>query len=235
MPSREGTWYVCITRPSIRRPGFFYDRLPKMKTFYLVRHCATDFTNQQRYCGQTDVALSDRGHRQALHLALRFSGENVSSIYTSSLVRSRSTAQAIADHLVLNPMILSELNEINFGQWEGLTYEEICQRFPLQAEAWNHDFENFIFPKGECMSEFQERITKAWSCVLENASDRSIVVAHGGTLRLLICLLCSIPRSFFFRFKLNPASISILNCYDDDVVIHRLNDTCHLGLDKEML
>ncbi|MBC7325685.1 MAG: histidine phosphatase family protein, partial [Moorella sp. (in: Bacteria)] len=106
---------------------------------YLVRHGETEWNNNGRYQGHTDVALSVSGRRQAELLRERFRSIPLDSVYSSDLSRARETAAVIAAPHGLTIKTEEAFREIDFGFWEGLTYQEITARYPHEWERWRQD------------------------------------------------------------------------------------------------
>ena len=200
-----------------------------MTKLILVRHGETDWNAQRRYQGQSDVPLNDAGHRQAAALAQRLEGVDISAIYSSDLRRARQTATAIAS---LHPLPVRDeprLKEISFGRWEGLTYGEIQERWPEEMAAWFADPIQVTPPGGETLAQVAGRVKAALDDIVRaNAGGTVAIVAHGGTLRVLLCAAIEIDPRAQWRFGLSTASISELQVSDSHTVLVRLNDTHHL-------
>ena len=102
----------------------------KFRRLWLVRHGATLWNSEQRFCGHSDVPLSEEGLAQAHWLARYLQGQHISTLYTSDLLRARQTAEMIATPSI-QIEVSSAWREIAFGAWEGLTYETLRSNFPL--------------------------------------------------------------------------------------------------------
>lgn len=200
-----------------------------MTKLILIRHGETDWNAQRRYQGQSDVPLNDAGHRQAAALAQRLEGVDISAIYSSDLRRARQTASEIAS---LHPLPVRDeprLKEISFGRWEGLTYGEIQERWPEEMAAWFADPIQVTPPGGETLAQVAGRVKAALDDIVRtNAGGTVAIVAHGGTLRVLLCAAIEIDPRAQWRFGLSTASISELQVSDSHTVLVRLNDTHHL-------
>lgn len=198
-----------------------------MKQIFLIRHAATSQNLQRRYCGITDAPLSDMGLAQAEILAELLGNENISAIYSSPLSRAAKTAEAIAAAHSITVRTLDSLSEINFGLWEGLTFNEIKAKFPDEQNQWFADPDNFTFPDGESVKHFRDRVISCMDEILDE-KENTIVVAHGGTIRFMLCCLCKWPMDCLHSFELKNAGVTILNRYKDSCIVKVLNDTCHL-------
>ena len=199
----------------------------EMKQIFLIRHGATAQNLQRRYLGVTDEPLSEVGVVQAETLAAHFANEDISSIYSSPLSRALMTAEAIAHPHSITVKTLDKLGEVNFGLWEGLTFDEIKEQFPDEQSQWFADPDNFTFPEGESVKHFRERVLSCLDEILAAKGD-TVVVAHGGTLRFILCNICKWPMDCLHSFELKNAGVTILNQYENSCVVEVLNDTCHL-------
>jgi len=198
-----------------------------MKKLFLIRHCATVQNDACRYLGVTDMPLSAKGRHQAQLIADRLRNEHINAIFTSPLRRSFETAQIIARPHQFEVSTVPGLHEINFGQWEGFTFDEIRSKNPEEMSKWLDEPLSFVFPGGESVQEFCSRVLEALDDIL-TISGTVAVIAHGGSLRIIICHLCGWPAKSFHSFVLDTASITVLEHYGDTTIIKTLNDTCHL-------
>lgn len=200
-----------------------------MSRLLLVRHGNTKLNSHERFWGKTDVELGADGIKQAERLRDRLASLKIDAIYASNLSRARVTAEIIAAKHKTAIVTCAELSEINFGYIEGLTFEEISQRYPDLAKLladWSISPE---FPGGESFKEFNERV-KRFIPRLENHAPKEtiLIVAHAGTLRLLICNLMGIDIKYWRQMRLELASLSILDTYPQGAILTLLNDVSHL-------
>ena len=198
-----------------------------MKKIFLVRHGLTTLNEQRRYCGVSNDCLSSQGLKQAQNVADLLSKEKFDSIYTSPLKRCLETSKPIAQSHDISSEPLAGLSEINFGLWEGLTFEEIQTAYPDQMKVWFEKPDKFTFPKGESVYDFRKRVMASLDIILAGQGD-SLIVAHGGSLRIMICHLCGWGMESLHSFELEPASLTILENHENSAVVRVLNETCHL-------
>ncbi|NLF00533.1 MAG: alpha-ribazole phosphatase [Anaerolineales bacterium] len=196
----------------------------------LVRHGETAYNAQGRYQGQTDLPLNQLGRQQAALLASRLAGEEIHAIYTSDLRRAAETAALIAVPHRLSVHGEPRLREMSFGAWERLTYAEISERDPQALAAWQADPLGAAPPGGESLAELAARVQSAFDSIVALYPEQTVLlVAHGGPLRVLLCLALGLPPEAQWRFRLDTASLSELCCYTGDAILMRLNDTHHLS------
>lgn len=203
-----------------------------MKKLFLIRHGITEQNEQRRYCGVTDVCLSSHGLRQVKLLDRSLSQEKITSIYTSPLNRCMETAGTIAESHSIKARSLQDLSEIDFGQWEGLTFDEIQTQYPEQIRRWFESPDTFVFPDGESVKGFRNRVLNSLNGILEEDGNM-VIVGHGGSLRFIICHLCDLGMNCLHSFELEPASVTVLEHHDESTVIRVLNDTCHLKTERQ--
>lgn len=196
---------------------------------YLVRHGETEWNNSGRYQGHSDVALSSQGRRQAELLRERLRHISFDAVYSSDLLRARETAAIIAAVHGLNVKTDEAFREINFGAWEGLTYREIVAAFPHEWESWRWDPANVVIPGGESFRQVKERVWRAFRMMVEREKGHNLLlVAHGGSLRALICAVLGMDLTAVWRFRLDNTGVSIVDCYNGDFILALLNDSHHL-------
>jgi len=201
----------------------------------LVRHGETEWTRDGRYQGTTDVALSELGLAQAQALAKRLAGEKLTAIYASDLQRARDTAAPIADRhgQVAHPEPC--LREIGFGIWEGLTWAQIGQRDPDTWAQWEANPMSAMPAGGESLSSITDRLHRLLSRLATRPDDETILlVAHGGSLRVLICLALGLPPRWAWSLRMDNGALSELYLWADSSSEYRaalslLNDRYHLN------
>jgi alpha-ribazole phosphatase len=199
-----------------------------MARLLLIRHGQTRLFKTDRFWGHTDIELSVTGIKQAEQLRDRLARIKIDTVYTSTLVRATATAEIIAARHKLQVNALPELCECSFGYAEGLTFKEITQRYPelgVELAAGKA----ISFPGGESLERLNERVRKFLEKLKQNKPDaRIIVVAHGGPLRLMICNLLGLDIGHWLQFRVDHASLSVLETYPQGNILNLLNDISHL-------
>lgn len=201
-----------------------------MSRLLLVRHGDTELNSAERFWGQTDVELSATGIKQAEKLRDRLAAQKIDVIYTSNLRRASVTAEIIASSHQLDIITCAELREINFGELEGLTFKEISQLYPELTKSWSNRSLTLKFPGGESADELNNRVSKFLRRLKKHTLEETIlIVAHSGTLRLLVCNLLRIELRHRRQIRLDLASLSILETYPQGAILSLLNDVSHLA------
>jgi len=186
---------------------------------YLLRHGRT--TAPKAYIGSTDVALSDEGEAQVGHTAAFLDAIDFDCCYCSPLQRCRRTLQLL--ELTVPAQIAPELREIDFGEWEGRTFDEINRQSPEHLDVWQKQGDRFSFPGGENISAFQTRIT-GWLDRLVRSEHRSVLlITHAGVIRTALCALLKLPHDNAFRFMICEAGVSLVSYRDEFGMLEYLN------------
>ena len=176
-------------------------------TFYFVRHADKtrgDFYNPRLH--HQDQPISSLGRKQAKRLREYFRYKMINSIHVSEYVRTEQTIRPLARKLKLTPVSDARLNEIDLGDLEGLTDQQIREKYP---ETWQHYLDrnaDFRWPGGETGAEAQARIVSFFTDQAASMGDK-LIVAHDGIIRLLLCHILKIPVYGRFDFKLGTAGI----------------------------
>ena len=202
-----------------------------MARWLLVRHGETDWNLQARAQGQTDTPLNADGRAQAERIAARIASETFAAAYASDLSRVVETARPIMRGRDIPLTTTPDLREKHFGEWEGLTFAEIRDKYPAGFNRMFSDDSNFAAPGGGetdldlCAraAAFVERTRAA------HPEDDLLIVTHGGTLRAMIASLINIPPDSMWRLRIDNTGLSTLAFMDDGAaVLTLLNDTNHL-------
>ncbi|GAA0133430.1 hypothetical protein YSY43_02700 [Paenibacillus sp. YSY-4.3] len=164
---------------------------------WLVRHGRTNWNRERRYQGHSDVALLDDEASGLKGLERELDGVSFSSIYCSDLLRCRQTLARVRPDLTGRAVFDTRLREMNFGQWEGLTYE-MLKEDPLYR-AWINDPASVTPPGGEAWDDFHRRVShiyEEWVSLEkrnhhpdDNMEQRILAVTHGGVVALVSSLL----------------------------------------------
>jgi alpha-ribazole phosphatase len=163
----------------------------------LVRHGETDSNVEGRYLGLTDVSLNENGINQALGLKDKLKDIRIDYVYSSPLKRCRETAGIINEAHNSAVLYSDDLKERNFGLFENLTYEEICNKYPVQKDLWENDWVNYRIEYGESALEFHKRICSFTDGILRQ--KHMGVMLRCGTLRLHKKYNCKVFRTLESR------------------------------------
>lgn len=192
----------------------------------LVRHGEAVGTRAGRLLGATDPPLTASGRAQAACLARWLSRRPVSRVIASERRRARSTATAIARPHLLPVDVWPELNEVDFGRWENKTYADLPARDRRRFLAWRSNPWRMSPPGGESARLLHRRIARAWRRLRGFQPGRVVIVAHGGSVRMLLAIALRVPLAQVLRWDLSPASMTGLAVADGDVWLRYVNRRC---------
>lgn len=201
-----------------------------MALFYFLRHGETAWNAEGRVCGSTDVPLSDAGRRQALALAQRLQLIAVETLYSSPLSRALETAQVIGQAIGREPVLDNRLVELNYGAWEGQTFEEIKRAAPAVYQAWDSDPGSLAPPEGETGEHLIARVTPFLAELAQrHQAGDVVVVCHKTVCRLLACHIMGAPLAEYRRrIPMENAALNIFETVGENWRVVTLNDTTHL-------
>lgn len=196
-----------------------------------VRHGQTEWNVSGRYQGQSDVALSVAGIGQAEKLAANFPVEHVDAIYSSDLIRARVTAETVAKRFGLDVKLEPAFRELSFGDWEGLTYEQIVASWPDAMKNFLAHPDILDIPNGESFPAVQQRaMTRLQELIREHEGQTIMVAAHGAVLRTMLVAALHMPLQYLWSIRQFNTAVNIVR-YDDggNPTVELMNSTAHLG------
>ncbi len=200
-----------------------------MTKLLLVRHGVTEMNSSRKFSGHTDVDLNEEGFRQAEKLRERLAKEKIDAVYCSDLKRAVSTAEVITRGHETEISSCFELREIHYGEAEGLSFDEISTKFPEISEGLRNSFLELSFPGGEDFQGFTARVRSFRDKMDNHAEEQTVlIVAHGGSLRTIVCDLLDIDQEHWRKFRFDNCSLSIIDLYSRGPILSLLNDTSHL-------
>jgi broad specificity phosphatase PhoE len=155
----------------------------------LARHGETNDNREPiRVQGFRDTPLNDTGRRQAQGLAERVADYGFRALWASDLSRARETAEIVGSRISLTPRLDARLREANRGRWEGSLFIDIEREDPEGYAAWRRAGDQFRFPGGESLLEQQQRVMATLDDVERQGELPALVVCHGGSIRVMLCL-----------------------------------------------
>jgi alpha-ribazole phosphatase len=188
----------------------------------LVRHAET--AGQSRFLGQHDAPLSAVGRRQLPALANKLHRYAIDMVYCSDLSRATTTAGAIARRLDVPVEVRPSLREMNFGRWEGLSWDEVAEQFPRAARRWLNARSSPSVPGGEPLARFKRRtLAELKHIVADNAGTSVAVVTHGGVIRVVVAAVLGIPDRKLFCVSQPPCAINVIDYFNRGAVVRSIN------------
>ena len=201
-----------------------------MTKIILVRHGHVEGISPERFRGRVDLALTAEGRRQAEATAHRIHATwSPTAVFASPLSRSRATAAVIATPLGLSPRPLDGLIDIDYGQWQGLTPDEVRARWPGFLETWYRAPDWAAIPGGETLQDVLVRTLLALRGVVDrHPGDTVVLVAHDSVNRVILLHALGLPLSRYWRLGQHPCAINEIDLSADDCAVLSMNETGHL-------
>lgn len=195
----------------------------------LIRHGETEWNAERRIQGQIDVGLNATGRRQAAAAGRWLAPARIAALYSSDLVRARTTAEAIGAAVGLVPVLAPELRERRYGVFEGLTYAEARTRYPDVYAAFEGRNADYAFENGESLAAMYARVTgKLRELAAAHAGQVIAVVVHGGVLDIVNRFVRGNPLEMPRDFLIPNAGLNWIIAVDGAWRIESWGDTAHL-------
>lgn len=196
-----------------------------MSIIYLVRHGEITQTSPRRFVGQAELSLTSRGREQMAAVGHYLVEKGMTRLVCSSLSRCVESAVIVGAALGLVPEILPGLREISLGAWEGLSVDEVKERYPGRYEARGRNLAGFRPPGGESFADVQRRAWTEFESIAALAANGSsvVVIAHGGVNRSILCRILGMPLENLFRLGQDYACINVVSTKEDAYCLETLN------------
>ncbi len=198
-----------------------------MTIFLLIRHGDTDVLGKSIPGRLPGVHLNASGRMQAARLADRLSTIPIDCLVSSPLERAWETAEPIAERLGLAIRVNENLSEVDYGEWSGLSFEELNQR-PLWHQ-YNRFRMGIRIPGGEMATELQARMVREIDSIRSEALSSVVaLVSHADPIKTALAAFAGIPLEQMTRVEISPASVSVLALHEDNARIMGVNHTEHI-------
>jgi broad specificity phosphatase PhoE len=201
-----------------------------MTCIVLVRHGQTEWNRVERFRGRADVPLNETGLAQAEATGRRMASEwKPIAIYSSPLARAVKTAEAIAKHFSLPVQTHPGIADIDFGQWQGLTPDEVKERWAEIHYAWYFAPHTAHIPGGETLDDLRLRgMTAVNELAAEHAGQTIVLVGHTVINRVILLGVLGLSNDRFWRLQQDTCAINVFEAENGEFTLVSLNDTCHL-------
>jgi broad specificity phosphatase PhoE len=183
---------------------------PAATRLYLVRHGEVESRYHKVFGGsKIDMELSPLGHQQVKAAADYFQRHPPAVMYASPMKRVQQTLAPLAQWTNLKPIVLPGLREVDFGAWTGLSWDQVYERFQISAFNWLDQLELGAIAEAESTADFRRRVDDALRQILSHSPTKEIaVIAHGGTIRMILALILDLPFTKMAAFDIEYASIT---------------------------
>ena len=200
-----------------------------MTEIILARHGETAWNVEEIFRGRLDIELNKTGIKQVKLLAEYLSHSDIKAVYSSPLKRALKTAEMIAGYHRLEVKTAPGLTDFDFGEWQGLSHDEVKDRYRELYEKWVDRPDKVKMPTGESLRDVRERATGVVDEIVNRTIGGSVVlVAHRVVNKVLICALLGLDNSHFWDIRQDPCAITVFTLQKGRFVLTRHNDTSYL-------
>ena len=207
-------------------------------TLYLLRHGQTELSRDDTFCGSgLDPNLTSDGHKMAQAFADAYSSTAWQAVYTSSLQRTISTAQPLCERIGIASKPRAEVNEIGYGDWEGLTKAAVEEKFHDDYIRWLADPAWHPPTNGELAVAIARRGMQLIEEITEHCTSGNVlIVSHKATIRIILCALLGVDVGRFrYRFVCPTGSVSVVGFSAEGPLLHALADRSHFSEELKRL
>ena len=201
-----------------------------MTTIILARHGHVEGINPPRFRGQHPLPFSEQGLQEAKMTADRIASTwRPVAVQTSPLERCVTTGRVIAEACGLQAAVSASLQDLNYGDWQWKTYDEVKEQWPAAYEQWRSMPHLTRFPFGELLQDIVLRSADAFRAAVESFPDDLIVlVGHDSVNRALLLQLLDQPLSAYWRLAQDPCCINVIEYKREKITVKSINDTSHV-------
>lgn len=198
--------------------------MKRINRLYIVRHGQIVGHEKQPIFGHTDVDITEVGKLQMERVAEKLRYDDIKAIYSSDLQRSEKGAKIISRFHDVELRALPDLKEVYFGDWEGMTFLEVIERFRDELDKRMIDLITFRYPGGESMKQFAERVM---SCVerikKEHKGEDVLIVGHGAVNRVILCDALGLDLKNMFNIHQDYGCLNIIDYFPDFKQVKLIN------------
>ncbi len=194
----------------------------------LIRHGETQWNRELVFRGRADIELSERGKKQAQLLGERLGSMEIDAIFSSPLLRATQTAAPAAERLGIDVFPDEALIDVDFGDWTGLSRDEVSEKFPDAFKKWHANPLEVSFRDGDVMREVQQRSLNYLREAAAKDYSRIAIVTHRVILKLLLVSILEASERAFWLIQFDTCSVSALEATGNSLLVKYLNDTHHL-------
>ena len=199
-----------------------------MTEIILARHGETEWNVAEVFRGQIDIDLNETGVKQAELLSGYLSTSAIAAVYSSPLKRALKTAEIIAQPHKLKVNVDPDLIDFNFGKWQGLSHQEVKEKYRDLYATWITHPEQVRIPDGEALEDVNKRVIRVRNKVIENHRGTVVIVGHRVVNKVMICTLLGLDNSHFWKIRQDTCGISIFSYLNEQFILTKHNDTSFL-------
>ena len=200
-----------------------------MVKLILVRHALTVDNQKSRLSGHIDSSISEEGKEQIDKITNYLKDFDIDKIYTTTSSRTKDTVKKLSELKSIEIIEKESLKEISFGDFEGLTFDEIKDKYHKEFQDMIEKGYEYKYPNGESLIDSYNRDCIELDNIISNNDDSTILIcSHGGTIRNIITYLISNSYKYHWNFKIDNGSVTILEVQDGFTVITAKNNTRYI-------
>jgi probable phosphoglycerate mutase len=202
-------------------------------TLYIVRHGEAEGNINRTFHGWTDSSLTPKGHRQCEQLAKRLESIDFDEILSSPLKRTKQTVEYILRGRKNKISLNENLKEINGGEWEGVSWEDLSINWPKEYEIWDVEPHLHQMPNGESVAGFQKRLIQTFDDIIKTHQGKRIcIVTHGTGIKTLMCHFKGLPLSEMVNISwYDNTSVTLIEHFREGYEVLLEGDDSHLEED----
>lgn len=198
----------------------------KPTRLFLIRHGEVVRQGQKTFLGFTDLGLSSEGKKQVQTLAEYLGEVSLDQVYASDLIRAMDSARSICQGRSLQPLALPAFREMNMGDWDGKSWEEIKAKHPELSPFYFSNLKKFHFPGGETWSQFRGRVLLGMKHLLKESQGKTILLAaHAGVNRIILAQALGLGFKNMFFMDQGYACLNIIEYYEGFSRVTLMNAT----------
>jgi len=176
---------------------------------WLIRHAEVEPRYQNLFGGTIDMNLSERGHEQAKILARYLRGRKFDAVYASPMKRVQQTLAPSLKNKIPKPAIMKNLHEVDFGDWTGLGWDAVREKFGVHPYDWLDQIELGAVPNGESSATFRARVEPCLDKIIRKHRGETVAIfCHGGVIRMILSTLIGLPLPKTNSFEIEYTSIT---------------------------
>lgn len=190
---------------------------------YFVRHGETEANNKKLYYGRMDINLTTQGITQAEKISGLLGNIDFDRVYVSEKKRALKTARIIIKDTSKKFIVDRRINEMDMGEFEGKSYQNIEKLYPEEWKIWCSDWKNAIPPGGESYVQFYLRVKHFMDYLITLKCENILIVTHSGVIRSVYCYVLNNNLDFFWKFSSYNGEVSLIkyeynNLYIDSMI-----------------
>ncbi len=197
-----------------------------MVKLILVRHALTVDNQENRLSGHIDSSVSEKGKEQIDKITHYLKDFKIDNIYTTTSTRTKDTVKELAKLKSIDIKEKENLKEISFGDFEGLTFNDIKANHPEEFQDMIRKGYEYKYPNGESLIDSYNRVCEELNQIIEQSNNQTVLIcSHGGTIRNIITYLISNSYNYHWNFKIDNGSVTLLEVDNGFTVITMMNNT----------